>query len=225
MVSADYSQFELRLAAVLANDEGLIADFNSDADIHTKTAAEAFHIPIGEVTKDQRRAAKVINFGVLYGMSIPGLAKAAGMSIAEAKSFIQNYFELRAPIKRYLDGLREQAKTAGYVATFLGRRRPTPDVNSPNGAIRQAAYRAAANMPIQGAEADLMKRAMIRISQALPEGAKIVMQVHDSLIVECKKDLEKQVSEILKREMEGVAPELPIKLAVDISSGSNWGEL
>ena len=225
LVSADYSQFELRLAAILSNDVALINDFNNDVDIHTKTAAEAFHVPVNEVTKMQRRAAKVINFGILYGMSVKGLADATGMSVPEAKQFIDGYFELRAPIKKKLDGILRDAKERGYVETFYGRRRPTPDVKSPNFLVRQAAERAAANMPIQGTEADLMKRAMINVDKVLPEGAEVVMQVHDSLIVECDAEKADAAAEVLKREMEAVAPELNVKLAVEVTIGRNWGEL
>ncbi len=225
LVSADYSQFELRLAAILAGDQNLINDFNQDIDIHTKTASEAFKVPMNKVTKAQRRAAKVINFGILYGMSVKGLSDAAKMPYYEAKQFIENYFKLRAPIKNYLDQILKQAREEGYVETFFGRRRPTPDVKSSNFVIRQAAERAAQNMPIQGTEADLMKRAMIAIDQALPKGAELVMQVHDSLIVECDKSLASEVSKILKIKMESIAPELKIKLAVDVTTGGNWGEL
>lgn len=225
LVSADYSQFELRLAAILAGDQALINDFNSDIDIHTKTASEAFHVPFNQVTKDQRRAAKVINFGILYGMSVKGLADAAKMSVPEAKQFIDNYFELRAPIKHKLEKILKQAREEGYVETFYGRRRPTPDVKSSNFLIRQAAERAAQNMPIQGTEADLMKRAMINVGKALPTGAELVMQVHDSLIIECDENIAKDVAKILQQQMESVAPELKIKLAVDVTIGHNWGEL
>ena len=225
LVSADYSQFELRLAAVLSGDQPLIDDFNHDVDIHTKTASEAFHVPFASVTKDQRRAAKVVNFGILYGMSVKGLSDAAGMSVPEAKVFIDNYFKLRAPIKKKLEQILQQARELGYVETFYGRRRPTPDVKSSNFVIRQAAERAAANMPIQGTEADLMKRAMIEVDKALPTGAELVMQVHDSLIVECDEALATKVAEILKTKMESVAPELPIKLAVEVTTGHSWGEL
>ncbi|MBR3332356.1 hypothetical protein IKG28_01870 [Candidatus Saccharibacteria bacterium] len=225
LVSADYSQFELRLAAVLSSDQALIDDFNNDIDIHTKTASEAFHVPLTEVTKNQRRAAKTINFGVLYGMSMKGLSDATGMSMAEAKTFIEDYFKLRAPIKKKLEDILAQAKNEGYVETFYGRRRPTPDVSSPNFLIRQAAERAAANMPIQGTEADLMKRAMIAVDKALPDGAELIMQVHDSLIVECDENIADEVTKILKNKMEPVAPELNVKLVVEISQGQNWGEL
>ena len=224
-VSADYSQFELRLAAILSGDEKLIADFNSGVDIHTKTAADVFNLPIGEVTKKQRRAAKTINFGVMYGMSAKGLADATGMYIEDARKFIDDYFAVRKPIREYLDKILKQAQTEGYVETYYGRRRPTPDVKSPNYLVRQGAERAAMNMPIQGTEADLMKRAMIKIDKLLPEGARLILQVHDSLIVECGEDQTKEVAEMLKETMEKIAPELNIKLAVEVTIGDNWGEL
>ncbi|MBR3230926.1 hypothetical protein IKF73_02795 [Candidatus Saccharibacteria bacterium] len=225
LVSADYSQFELRLAAILSNDQNLVDDFNHDIDIHTKTAAEAFGVPMANVTKDQRRAAKVINFGILYGMSVKGLSEAAKMSIYEAKQFIDNYFKLRSPIKQKLEAILKQAREEGFVETFYGRRRPTPDVKSSNFVIRQAAERAAENMPIQGTEADLMKRAMVQVDAKLPAGAELIMQVHDSLIVECDQAIAKDVAQILQTTMESVAPELKIKLAVDVTIGQNWGEL
>ncbi len=225
LVNADYSQFELRLAAVLARDEKLIEDFNSGIDIHTKTASEAFNVPFDKVAKAQRRAAKVINFGVLYGMSAKSLADQTEMSFFEAKRFIDNYFEIRKPVKEYLEKTLKQAKEEGFVQTFFGRRRPTPDVKSSNYLIRNAAERAAQNMPIQGTEADLMKRAMILLDERLPEGAEIIMQVHDSVLVECDEKLADKVGEILKTTMEGVAPELDVKLDVDVKIGKNWGEV
>ena len=224
-VSADYAQFELRLAAALSGDQQLIDDFNSGLDIHTKTASDAFNIPMELVTKNQRRAAKVINFGVLYGMSAKGLADAADMSFKEAKAFIENYFELRAPIREYLDKTLEQGRTRGYVETYYGRRRPTPDLAAPNFLVRSAAERAAANMPIQGTEADLMKRAMIEVDKALPDGAKLILQIHDSLIIECDDNQVDKISTILREKMEQVEPKLQVKLAVDVTVGKNWGEL
>ena len=224
-VTADYAQFELRLAAALSHDQALIDDFNAGLDIHTKTASDAFHIPMEQVTKAQRRAAKVINFGVLYGMSPKGLSDAADMSFYEAKQFIDRYFELRAPMRKYLDAQLKQAKEQGYVETLFGRRRPTPDVNAPNFLVRAAAERAAANMPIQGTEADLMKKAMLAVDQALPENAKLILQIHDSLIIECDEQDAEQLADLLKEKMEQVAPELPVKLAVDVKIGHNWGEL
>ena len=225
LVSADYSQFELRLAAVLARDEALVSDFNHDVDIHTKTAAEVYQIPMEEVTKLQRRVAKVINFGIMYGMSPKGLSDATEMNFFEAKRFIDEYFKVRQKIYAYLNQTLEEARETGEVRTFYGRKRPTPDVKSSNFIIRNAAERAAQNMPIQGTEADLMKRAMIFVDKKLPEGAKLVLQIHDSLVVECDKADEEAVKEILQKEMEGVAPELKIKLKVEVTAGQNLGEL
>ena len=225
LVSADYSQFELRLAAVLAGDEALVSDFNHDVDIHTKTAAEVYQIPMEEVTKLQRRVAKVINFGIMYGMSPKGLSDATEMNFFEAKRFIDEYFKVRQKIYAYLNQTLEEARETGEVRTFYGRKRPTPDVKSSNFIIRNAAERAAQNMPIQGTEADLMKRAMIAVDKKLPEGAKLVLQIHDSLVVECDKNDEEAVKAILQKEMEGVAPELKIKLKVEVTAGQNLGEL
>ena len=225
LVSADYSQFELRLAAVLAGDEALVSDFNHDVDIHTKTAAEVYQIPMEEVTKLQRRVAKVINFGIMYGMSPKGLSDATEMNFFEAKRFIDEYFKVRQKIYAYLNHTLEEARETGEVRTFYGRKRPTPDVKSSNFIIRNAAERAAQNMPIQGTEADLMKRAMIAVDKKLPEGAKLVLQIHDSLVVECDQGDEEVVKAILQKEMEGVAPELKIRLKVEVTAGQNLGEL
>lgn len=225
LVSADYSQFELRLAAVLAGDEALIKDFNGDVDIHTKTASEVYGIPMDEVTKNQRRDAKVINFGVLYGMSPHGLAANTGMSFSQAKEFIDQYFELRKPIRKFIDDTLTKARTEGYVETYYGRRRPTPDIQSSNFMVRAGAERAAANMPIQGTEADLMKRAMLQVDAELGDLGKQILQIHDSILVEAPKENAEKVSELLKRIMEGIAPELKISLKVDVHTGTSWGDL
>ncbi len=224
-VNADYSQFELRLAAVLAGDQALVDDFNDDIDIHTKTAADAYGIDVSQVSKEQRRHAKVINFGVLYGMSPHGLSAATGMNFTEAKKFIDHYFELRAPIRQYLDKTLQMARDQGYVETYFGRRRPTPDVKSSNFMVRQSAERAAMNMPLQGTEADLMKLAMIKLEDKLAGLAEPVLQVHDSILVECDPENSQKVAEILKTEMESICPELAIKLKVDVAIGNNWGEV
>ena len=225
LVSADYSQFELRLAAILADDKPLIEDFNQDVDIHTKTASDSYGIDMSQVTKDQRRAAKVINFGVLYGMSPHGLSAATGMSFTAAKQFIDQYFELRKPIRQFIDATLERAKIDGYVETYHGRRRPTPDVNSSNFMVREAAKRAAANMPIQGTEADLMKLAMIEVDKKIDGLGEQILQIHDSILVECPRSNAEQIAEILKSTMENIAPELGVKLKVDVSIGQHWGEL
>jgi len=225
LVSADYSQFELRLAAILAGDDTLINDFNGDVDIHTKTASEVYGIPMDDVTKDQRRAAKVINFGVLYGMSPHGLAANTGMSFTQAKDFIDQYFELRAPIRKFIDDTLEKARTEGYVETYYGRRRPTPDIKSSNFMVRMGAERAAANMPIQGTEADLMKRAMLKVDEELGDLGEQILQIHDSILVECPKENGEKVAEVLKNVMENIAPELKIALKVDVHIGETWGDL
>ena len=225
LVSADYSQFELRLAAVLAGDDELIADFNSGVDIHTKTASDVYGVNPEDVNSDQRRSAKVINFGVLYGMSPRGLSQATDMDYAQSKEFIDRYFELRAPIRDYIEKVLADAKAHGFVETFFGRRRPTPDINSANFVVREAAKRAAANMPIQGTEADLMKRAMIRLDNRLDGLGDQLLQIHDSILVQCDKKNVNEVSEVLKTTMEDIAPELNIRLGVDISVADNWGDL
>lgn len=225
LVSADYSQFELRLAAVLAGDTNLINDFNGDVDVHTKTASDVYGIPMDDVTKNQRRDAKVINFGVLYGMSPHGLAAQTGMTFGQAKDFIDQYFELRAPIRKFIDDTLTKARTEGYVETYFGRRRPTPDIQSSNFMVRAGAERAAANMPIQGTEADLMKLAMIRVDEKLGDLGEQILQIHDSILVECPEENAEKVAEILKTTMEEIAPELGIALRVDVSTGKNWGEL
>lgn len=224
-VSADYSQFELRLAAVLANDKQMIEDFNSDIDIHAKTAADVYGVPIEQVDKNQRRDAKVINFGVLYGMSPHGLAAATGMTFSQAKKFIDEYFRLRAPIRQYIDSIIQKARNDGYVETLFGRRRPTPDVKSSNFMVRSGAERQAANMPIQGTEADLMKKAMLKVEEEIDGFGVQVLQIHDSILVECPEGNEDKVKEILRETMENIYPKLGIKLKVDTSSGKNWGEV
>jgi DNA polymerase I len=224
-VSADYSQFELRLAAVLAGDIDMIEAFNSGADIHTRTAAEVYGVALDDVTSNMRSNAKTINFGVLYGMSPHGLAAATGMTFGDAKDFIERYFAARQPLVDYIKKLRNQAKEQGYVETLFGRRRPTPDVNSSNFIVREAAYRQAVNMPIQGTEADLMKLAMIKLDKALPKQSNQLLQIHDSILVECLESESIKVGDIMKQTMESVYPSIGIHLKVDVKIGKNWGEL
>jgi DNA polymerase-1 len=226
LIGADYSQFELRLAAVLAKDEELIDMFNRDVDVHTATASQVYGREPEDVTKNMRRDAKVINFGILYGMSPHGLSIATGMTIDAAKQFIDKYFELRKPLLEYMNHLKELARKQNYVETMFGRRRPTPDIHSSNFVVRQAAERAAINMPIQGTEADLMKMAMIDADKYLEsiDGADLLLQIHDSILVECPEKEAEKVAAELKRIMENVY-KLPVKLTVDTSVGKNWGEL
>lgn len=223
-VTADYSQFELRIAAVLAGDKGMIESFNQDADIHVQTAAHMYDIDESDVTKQQRYSAKAVNFGVMYGQGVHGLSEGTGMNFTEAKDFIDRYFELRSDLKRYLDDLREQAKTEGYVETLLGRRRPTPDVNSSNFVVREAAKRAAINMPIQGTAADIMKLAMINADKALDADSDILLQIHDSMIVECPEAKASKVADQVSTIMEE-AYKLDVTLKVDTAIGNNWGEI
>lgn len=227
LVSADYSQFELRLAAVLAKDTELIDMFNRGADIHAATAAQVYGREMEDVTKQMRRAAKVINFGILYGMSPHGLMIAANMTREQAAEFIERYKNLRKPLFDYIDQVKEKARKDGYVETLLGRRRPMPDIHSSNFVVRQAAERAAINMPIQGTEADLMKLAMISADSELRKfdhNSRMLLQVHDSILVECPIDATDEVGAILKKTMEDVYS-LPVKLDVDVASGENWGLL
>ncbi|PJE65707.1 DNA polymerase I [Candidatus Saccharibacteria bacterium CG10_big_fil_rev_8_21_14_0_10_47_8] len=236
LISADYSQFELRLAAVLADDKGMIEAFNKDEDIHVLTAADVLGIRPEDVTKQQRYEAKAVNFGILYGQGPHGLAEGTGMAYGAARDFIKKYFEVRPKLKEYIEKTREKATNDGYVETLLGRRRPTPDVKSSNFVVREGAFRAAVNMPVQGTAADLTKLAMIKIQQKLDQltakssqlkavnRPRILLQIHDSLLIECGKDDAKIVGDLLKDTMENIY-KLPVKLKVDITSGKNWGKL
>ena len=227
-IQADYSQFELRLAAVLAGDREMIDGFNRDEDIHKRTAALIYGVPDNEVTKEMRRSAKVINFGILYGMSPHGLSVATKMSVKEAKDFIERYFKLRIKLKEYLDSIIDFAKQHGYVKTLFGRKRPANDINSSNYMVAEAAKRATINMPIQGTEADLMKLSMIHLDEELEKRglkARQIIQVHDSILLECPDNEVETVKELVKNVMENVYPKLGVKLTVDVASGDNWGDL
>lgn len=227
LVSADYSQFELRLAAVMADDKELIDMFNRGADIHLITASQIYERSPEDVTKQMRRAAKAINFGILYGMSPHGLAVATGMMRDQAVDFIEKYKELRRPLFDYIDKTKHAAHQNGYVETWFGRRRPMPDLHSSNFIVRQAAERAAINMPIQGTESDLMKMAMIKVYQKLNQDypdCKMLLQIHDSILVECPAEKADAMSQLLKETMENIT-KMPVELAVDVVVGKNWGEL
>src|SRR3990167_3921466 len=224
LVSADYSQFEIRLAAALSGDKGMVEAFNRDGDIHVETAALVYGIKPEKVTKEQRYSAKDVNFGIMYGLGPHGLSTGTGMDYGAAREFIAKYFEIRPQLKKYIDSLRAQAEEQGFVETIMGRRRPTPDVRSSNFAVREAAYRAAINHPLQGSAADLMKLAMIKVAKKLPAEAKMLLQIHDSVLVEAPAKKAKAIGAMLKQTMENIY-ELPVKLKVDISSGKNWGQL
>jgi len=226
-VSADYSQFELRLSAAMSGDQELIDMFNRGADIHTMTAAQIYGRGPEDVTKQMRSAAKAVSFGILYGMSPHGLAIATGMTFEQAAKFIKQYTSVRQPLMAYLEGLKERARKDGYVETLLGRRRPMPDIHSTNFAVRSAAERAAMNMPIQGTEADLMKLAMTTVDKELAQfhNAWQLLQIHDSILIECDETDAENIAHMLKKTMEAVYPELAVKLIVDTTTGQNWGEL
>ncbi|MBW3568814.1 DNA polymerase I [Candidatus Parcubacteria bacterium] len=226
LIGADYSQFELRLAALLADDKDLIDMFNRDVDVHLATAAQIYGRQPEDVTKNMRRQAKVVNFGIMYGLSPHGLAVAANMTREAAKNFIEKYFEVRPKLVAYIAKVKKDAADDGYVETLFGRRRPTPDVHSSNFMVREAAYRAAVNMPFQGTAADIMKLSMVKVREYLedyPE-AKLLLQIHDSILIEAPEDQANQLAKEIKRVMED-AHKLEVKLTVDTSIGSNWGEL
>ncbi len=244
LVSADYSQFELRLGAAMSKDQELVDMFNRGADIHTATAALVYGRSPEDVTKQMRSAAKAVSFGILYGMSPHGLSAATGMTYEQAAKFIKQYTEVRKPLMAYLEGLKERARKDGYVETIFGRRRPMPDIHSSNFVVRQAAERAAMNMPIQGTEADLMKMAMVRVDAELAKFAESrvksqdsgggaggshmprqLLQIHDSILVECDEADADKVAAVMKQVMEAIYPKLPVNLAVDTTTGANWGEL
>lgn len=228
LVSADYSQFELRLAAAMSGDKEMVGLFNRDADIHTVTAAQIHGRKQEDVTKQMRSAAKAVNFGILYGMSAHGLSAATGMTFEQSRHFIDEYFKLRGPLLAYLNDLKERARKDGYVETLHGRRRPMPDIHSSNFIVRQAAERAAMNMPIQGTEADLMKLAMIEVEKQLERSfpqSRMLLQVHDSILVEAPAADAEAVATLLKTTMEAVYPQLAVKLTVDTTIGDNWGAL
>lgn len=226
-VAADYSQIELRLAAALSGDKQMIQDFKSGVDIHTLTAAQMHGVKPEEVTKEQRYGAKTINFGVLYGMNTHGLSVATGMSYEESKDFIDKYFELRKGVASYIELVKKQAHEQLFTETYYGRRRPCPDVKSSNYIVRSAAERQAVNMPLQGTAADMMKLAMIRLHDKLSSvssTAKMILQIHDELIVECPKADAGAVADIMRLIMESVI-DLPVPIKVEVETGANWGEL
>jgi DNA polymerase-1 len=225
LVSADYSQFELRLAAALSGDESMIEAFNKDADIHTETAAELYSIAPRKVTKAQRSSVKEVNFGIMYGLGPHALSQSTGMTFGEARDFIQRYFEVRPKLKQYIEKTRKLAEEQGFVETLLGRRRPTPDIKSANFAVREAAYRAAINMPMQGSAADIMKTAMITVAKKLDPDCKMLLQIHDSILLECPKHKAEKTGKMVKEDMENAYTKLSVKLKADVSIGKNWGAL
>ena len=226
LVAADYSQIELRIMAHLSDDAGLLNAFAGGHDVHRATAAEVFGVAEAEVSSDQRRSAKAINFGLIYGMSAFGLAKQLGIGRGEAQEYVNLYFQRYPGVKDYMDRTREQAKELGYVETIFGRRLYLPEIASRNAAMRQHAERTAINAPMQGSAADIIKRAMIKVAQWLPESgfdARLIMQVHDELVLEVKDDQAEAFAAALKLQMEQAA-ELKVPLVVEAGIGINWDE-
>ena len=224
LLDADYSQIELRLLAHISGDYTMRESFISGVDIHTKTASAVFGVPEEEVTSEMRKSAKAVNFGIVYGIGGFSLAKDIGTSVAEATQYIKNYKMNYPDIDRYLDEVVKDAERDGYTTTAFGRRRYIPEINSQNGNMRAFGRRVAMNAPIQGTAADIMKLAMLRVDTALKQAgldARIVMQVHDELVIEVRDDQVDRCRELLRQAMESAA-ELSVPLTVDVTVGKNW---
>jgi DNA polymerase-1 len=226
LLAADYSQIELRIMAHLSGDAGLLAAFAADQDIHRATAAEVFNLSLEAVSSEQRRSAKAINFGLIYGMSAYGLAKQLGIERAQAQTYVDLYFERYPGVKRYMDETRQRAREQGFVTTVSGRRLYLPDINARNAQQRQYAERSAINAPMQGTAADIIKRAMIAVDRWLSDAkvdARLIMQVHDELVVEVREEHASDVQPNVVAIMEAAA-ELTVPLRVDSGLGANWDE-
>ncbi len=226
LLSADYSQIELRIIASMADDQAMIAAFRKGEDIHARTAANINGVPLDKVTHQMRRAAKAVNFGIIYGLGYVGLSQGEGITRQEAKEFIEKYFAIHTNIRKWLDNTKKLAHDQGYVATMFGRRRYFPEINSSNGMLAASAERQAINAPIQGTAADIMKLAMIKVYQELSKvspKSHLLLQVHDELVVEVPMDEVEKVSKFLKQAMEDVV-KLKVPVVVEVGVGKNWGE-
>ena len=223
---ADYSQIELRILAHMSEDQQLINAYRMHADIHRITASQVFHIPFGQVTDLQRRNAKAVNFGIVYGISSFGLSQDLSITKKEAAEYIEKYFATYPGVKDFLDRSVAQAKEKGYVSTLFGRRRPVPELSSSNFMQRSFGERVAMNSPIQGTAADVIKIAMIRVHQRLRDEklkSRLILQVHDELLIETAKEEAAQVRKILEEEMSRAA-ELSVHLEIDLHEGNDWYE-
>ena len=226
LMSADYSQIELRVIAALSEDESMINAFREGVDIHRATAAKVFHVGIDEVTKDQRSAAKAVNFGIIYGQSAFGLSQNLGISRTEAKQIIDSYFAQYSTIKTYMESAVKNARENGYVETIMQRRRYLPDINSANAVVRGFAERNAINAPIQGSAADIVKLAMVAVDRAMVEAnvqSKMLLQVHDELVFDVHKDETELMKALVKQAMEG-AVQLAVPMEVEMELAHNWLE-
>ena len=226
LLAADYSQIELRIMAHLAKDEGLLHAFRNDLDVHRATAAEVFGVDLADVTTDQRRSAKAINFGLIYGMSAFGLAKQIGVDRKQSQAYIDRYFARYPGVLAYMERTRAQAAEQGFVETLFGRRLYLPEINAKNPALRKGAERTAINAPMQGTAADIIKRAMVAVDNWLTESgldARVILQVHDELVLEVREDLVEQVREQIRPHMSNAAA-LDVPLLVEVGVGANWDE-
>lgn len=226
LLAADYSQIELRIMAHLAKDEGLLHAFRNDLDVHRATAAEVFGVALQDVTTDQRRKAKAINFGLIYGMSAFGLAKQIGVDRKQSQDYIDRYFARYPGVLAYMERTRAQAAEQGFVETLFGRRLYLPDINAKNPALRKGAERTAINAPMQGTAADIIKRAMVNVDNWLSESgldARVILQVHDELVLEVREDLVQQVKDEIRQHMSQAA-QLDVPLLVEAGIGANWDE-
>ena len=225
IVAADYSQIELRIMAHLSGDQGLINAFSQGKDIHRSTAAEIFGVSLDEVTSEQRRNAKAINFGLIYGMSAFGLSRQLGISRPDAQKYMDLYFQRYPGVQQFMTDIREKAKAQGYVETLFGRRLYLPDINSNNAMRRKGAERVAINAPMQGTAADIIKRAMIKLDELIRHDPDIemIMQVHDELVFEVRSEKVAFFREQIKQNMEAAA-ELVVPLIVEVGVGQNWDE-
>ncbi|MCI0915020.1 DNA polymerase I [Pseudomonas putida] len=226
LLAADYSQIELRIMAHLAKDEGLLHAFRNNLDVHRATAAEVFGVALEAVTTDQRRSAKAINFGLIYGMSAFGLAKQIGVDRKQSQDYIDRYFARYPGVLAYMERTRAQAAEQGFVETLFGRRLYLPDINAKNPALRKGAERTAINAPMQGTAADIIKRAMVNVDNWLSESgldARVILQVHDELVLEVREDLVEQVKDEIRGHMSKAA-QLDVPLLVEVGVGSNWDE-
>jgi len=226
LLAADYSQIELRLMAHFSGDEALQRAFANGEDIHAATAAAVNQVDIADVNGDMRRAAKIVNFGILYGMSAFGLAKQLGVERGDAQTFITGYFAQYPKVRDFMDSTLENARATGFVETLLGHRVMLPEINDKNGMRRQYAERTAINAPLQGSAADIIKVAMIRLHARLKQDApdaRMTLQVHDELVVECPEARSNEVACIMREEMES-AVQLSVPLTVDIGCGPSWFE-
>ncbi|AMB77695.1 DNA polymerase I [Pseudomonas fragi] len=226
LLAADYSQIELRIMAHLAKDEGLLHAFRNNLDVHSATAAEVFGVELGDVTVDQRRSAKAINFGLIYGMSAFGLAKQIGVDRKQSQAYIDRYFARYPGVLDYMERTRTQAAEQGYVETIFGRRLYLPDINAKNPALRKGAERTAINAPMQGTAADIIKKAMVAVDNWLTASgldARVILQVHDELVLEVREDLVDQVRDEVRIHMSEAA-KLDVPLLVEVGVGNNWDE-